>query len=114
MTQLQISGMTCDSCATPVEQALEKVPGVRSARVSYAAGTAQLAMVSDTPWLRSHPPSPRSATAQRWLTHHPCQQAGACRTRRPDFPAVAPRLTAMLVHCTSLSLAAGGPQWPPR
>ena len=34
MTQLQISGMTCDSCATHVEQALVKVPGVRSARVS--------------------------------------------------------------------------------
>ena len=49
MTQLQISGMTCDACATHVEQALEKVPGVRSARVSYAAGTAQLAMASDTP-----------------------------------------------------------------
>ena len=47
MTQLQISGMTCDACATHVEQALEKVPGVRSARVSYAAGTARLAMASD-------------------------------------------------------------------
>ena len=42
MTQLQLSGMTCDSCANHVEQALEKVPGVRSARVSYASGTAQL------------------------------------------------------------------------
>ena len=49
MTQLQISGMTCDACATHVEQALEKVPGVRSARVSYAAGTAQLTMASETP-----------------------------------------------------------------
>ena len=49
MTQLQITGMTCDSCATHVQQALEKVPGVRSGRVSYAAGTAQLAMASDTP-----------------------------------------------------------------
>jgi mercuric reductase len=49
MTQLQISGMTCDSCATHVKQALEKVPGVRSARVSYAAGMAQLAMASGTP-----------------------------------------------------------------
>ena len=49
MTRLRISGMSCDSCATRVEQALEKVPGVRSARVSYSAGTAQLAMASDTP-----------------------------------------------------------------
>ena len=49
MTQLQITGMTCDSCATHVKQALEKVPGVRSALVSYPNGTAQLAMASDTP-----------------------------------------------------------------
>jgi len=49
MTHLQITGMTCDSCATHVEQALIKVPGERSARVSCAAGTAQLAMPGDTP-----------------------------------------------------------------
>ncbi|MEO7245815.1 MAG: mercury(II) reductase [Rubrivivax sp.] len=49
MTQLQIAGMTCSACATHVKQALEKVPGVRSARVSYPNGTAQLAMASDTP-----------------------------------------------------------------
>ena len=49
MTQLQIAGMTCDSCATHVKQALERVPGVRSARVSYPNGTVQLAMGSETP-----------------------------------------------------------------
>jgi mercuric reductase len=49
MTPLQITGMTCDSCATQVKQALEAVPGVHSATVSYADGTAQLAMTSDTP-----------------------------------------------------------------
>ncbi len=49
MTQLQISSMNCHSCATHVQQALEKVPGVRSARVSSTTGTAQLAMASDTP-----------------------------------------------------------------
>ncbi len=43
MTQLKITGMTCESCATHVKQALEKVPGVRSASVSYPQGTAQLA-----------------------------------------------------------------------
>ncbi|MCI4429658.1 MAG: mercury(II) reductase [Burkholderiales bacterium] len=49
MTQLQITGMTCESCATHVKQGLEKVPGVRAASVSYANGKAQLAMASDTP-----------------------------------------------------------------
>lgn len=34
MIQLQITGMTCNACATHVKQALEKVPGVQSARVS--------------------------------------------------------------------------------
>ena len=42
MVTLKITGMTCDSCATHVEQALEKVPGVQSAKVSYAKGMAQL------------------------------------------------------------------------
>ena len=51
MARLQISGMTCASCETHVKQALEQVPGVRSAHVSFAAGTAQLAMASDTPLL---------------------------------------------------------------
>ena len=32
---LQIEGMTCDSCAVHTRQALERVPGVRSASVSY-------------------------------------------------------------------------------
>jgi mercuric reductase len=49
MTRLQITGMTCDACATHVKQALEKVPGVRTARVSYVDGTARLAMANETP-----------------------------------------------------------------
>ena len=32
---LQINGMTCVSCATHIQQALAKLPGVRSATVSY-------------------------------------------------------------------------------
>ena len=49
MTELVISGMTCDSCATHVRQALEKVPGVRSAQVSYPKGTAKLTLAPETP-----------------------------------------------------------------
>ena len=49
MTQLQITGMTCDACATHVQSALEKVPSVESASVSYATGTAQLTMGRNTP-----------------------------------------------------------------
>ncbi|WP_028731148.1 mercury(II) reductase [Pandoraea sp. E26] len=48
MTQLTITGMTCDSCAVHVKAALESVPGVQSADVSYAQGSAQLALDSDT------------------------------------------------------------------
>ncbi len=48
MIHLNVEGMTCDACATHVKQALEKVPGVRSADVSYSRGTARLAMASDT------------------------------------------------------------------
>lgn len=40
MTQLKIIGMTCDSCAAHVKEALESVPGVQFADVSYAQGSA--------------------------------------------------------------------------
>lgn len=42
MTVLRISGMTCRSCAEQVKAALEKVPGVRRAEVSYEHGRADL------------------------------------------------------------------------
>src|SRR5258707_9331675 len=39
---LKIEGMTCASCAEHVRQALEKVPGVRSAAVSWSQALADL------------------------------------------------------------------------
>jgi mercuric reductase len=39
---LTVAGMTCDACATHVKEALEKVPGVQSAEVSYLKGVATL------------------------------------------------------------------------
>ncbi len=44
MTQLDITGMTCESCAAHVKHALEQVPGVRAAEVSYAQGSARFAL----------------------------------------------------------------------
>lgn len=48
MTQLKITGMTCEVCATHVKEALEAVPGVQSAQVSYAQGSAQLVADAST------------------------------------------------------------------
>ena len=48
MTTLKITGMTCDSCAVHVKEALEKVPGVQSANVSYTKGSAKLAVEAGT------------------------------------------------------------------
>jgi mercuric reductase len=48
MTTLKITGMTCDSCAVHVKEALEKVPGVQSANVSYTKGSAKLAVETGT------------------------------------------------------------------
>ena len=42
MTDMEINGMTCDSCAVHVKKALEQVPGVQSAEVSHATGRAQV------------------------------------------------------------------------
>ena len=39
---LQVKGMTCDSCARHVEEALAKVPGVKRAQLSYPEGTARV------------------------------------------------------------------------
>ena len=39
---LQIEGMTCDSCAVHAQQTLERVPGVRSASVSYPHRRAEI------------------------------------------------------------------------
>ena len=49
MTQLNISGMTCNGCASHIAKALEQVKGVRSADVSYPEGTAQVVSDEDTP-----------------------------------------------------------------
>lgn len=49
MTTLEIVGMTCESCASHVKSALEKVPGVMSADVSWQQGIAQVAAAADTP-----------------------------------------------------------------
>jgi len=48
MTHLKITGMTCDSCAAHLTQALEKVPGVQSAAVSYPRASADLVTDADT------------------------------------------------------------------
>ncbi|MGY2491351.1 mercury(II) reductase [Cupriavidus sp. CP313] len=42
MTTLKIDGMTCASCAEHVRQALENVPGVRSAAVSWSRALADV------------------------------------------------------------------------
>lgn len=39
-TTLNVKGMTCNHCVAAVTQALEKAPGVRSARVDLQQGKA--------------------------------------------------------------------------
>ena len=43
MTQIKITGMTCDACARHLRQTLESVPGVQSAQVSYPDARAEVA-----------------------------------------------------------------------
>ncbi|NNM57032.1 mercury(II) reductase [Acidocella sp.] len=49
MTTLEIDGMTCDSCASHVKMALEKVPGVITAEVSWPKGMAVVEAPAGTP-----------------------------------------------------------------
>jgi copper chaperone len=39
-TKLNVTGMTCNHCVGAVQDALDDLPGVRSARVDLDAGTA--------------------------------------------------------------------------
>ena len=47
MTELSISGMTCDHCQRAVKSALESVEGVQSASVDLDAGKAQVVGEAD-------------------------------------------------------------------
>jgi mercuric reductase len=47
MIEMQVDGMTCASCAAHVQDALEKVPGVRQASVSYADSKAEVVADED-------------------------------------------------------------------
>jgi mercuric reductase len=49
MRILQIDGMTCASCADHVRDALQRVPGVRSASVSYPEQVAHVSADKETP-----------------------------------------------------------------
>ena len=42
MTEITVNGMTCTTCATHVKDALEKIPGVNAAVVSYPESRAQV------------------------------------------------------------------------
>lgn len=42
MTEITVNGMTCTTCATYVKEALEKIPGVSAAVVSYPESRAQV------------------------------------------------------------------------
>ena len=44
---LAVEDMTCAACPITVRKALEKVPGVASAKVDYAAGTAEVTFDPD-------------------------------------------------------------------
>lgn len=47
MTQLNITGMTCDHCQRAVQSALESVEGVENARVDLDSGSAQVEGTAD-------------------------------------------------------------------
>lgn len=42
MTEITVNGMTCTTCATHVKDALEMIPGVNAAVVSYPESRAQV------------------------------------------------------------------------
>ncbi len=113
MTTLKITGMTCDSCAAHVKEALEKVPGVQSALVSYPKGTAQLAIEAGTS-------SDALTTAVAGLGYEatladapPTDNRAGLLDRCAICWAETTRRVAA-AHCISPSSAAAGPRWQRR
>jgi copper chaperone CopZ len=49
MVELAITGMTCGGCAANVQQALEAVPGVQTAEVSYEDAYARVETSQEVP-----------------------------------------------------------------
>lgn len=77
VTTLTIEGMTCESCAHHVRDALQKVPGVRTASVSYPKGEAQVTAEEGT-----------STTALSAAV-----EAAGYRARSTETPPVAPSVS---------------------
>lgn len=49
MLEMKVNGMTCESCVSHIQQALENMSGVKSAVVSYSKGIVQLDTKPNTP-----------------------------------------------------------------
>ena len=73
---LDVSGMTCESCALTIENALAKLPGVAGASVSYGEGRAVVTLDADMP-------SSTDALVQS-IERVGYQAVLACDSRHPD------------------------------
>jgi mercuric reductase len=100
--------MTCESCAAHVRQALEKVPGVRSAQVSYPKGTARLTLAPDTPVaeLVSAVAAPDIALACPRLP--PVRRATDCSTRARSWLGSGQKERSGGDACTFAVIGSGG------
>jgi Cu+-exporting ATPase len=112
VTDLEISGMTCASCAGRVEAALRKVPGVREAAVNLAAETARVA------WNGQGDTAALLAAVQK-AGYGAAPQASADAVPKPRADTLAPMrlqaiaalvLTAPLM-ADMLAMWADQPQW---
>jgi len=101
MTTLKITGMTCDSCAAHVQEALEKVPGVQSAVVSYAKGAAQLALDAGTAPDALTAAVARLGYKQRWPMPPRPRIAVVCSTRCAAGWVPPTRAATANAHCRS-------------
>jgi len=111
MVTLKIDGMTCASCAEHVRQALEKVPGVRSAAVSYSKALADVQVDGGV----SHDTLAAAVTTAGYhagVADVPTQSEGLL-DRALGSAGLVGSIAAMPARCGSQSLAAVAPRWPP-
>jgi Cu+-exporting ATPase len=78
--QLKIEGMTCASCVSRVEKALQQVPGVQSASVNLATETAEVNVAGSAAML----PALMAAVARAGYQAREVPAAGAEPVKKPD------------------------------
>ncbi|HZY20210.1 MAG TPA: heavy metal translocating P-type ATPase [Ramlibacter sp.] len=105
--RLQIGGMTCASCATRVEKALRKVPGVGSAEVNLATETAEVVLLDPAADVAALPAAVEKAGYQARVVRGESPSAPADPGLHAAWPVIVAALLSLPFLLQMGAMAAG-------